>query len=470
MQDHDFDKGDQRDVKQLIEQCEEMLQSNKPYFFEQSNFEQIIDFYEDRNELNKALEVADIAFSQHPYSAVMLTKKAQLLFDLKKFEEAIALLDKASVLDSSDLTIWLQYADIYTAMGKYGDALDQLNKALELVDDNELDDLYLEFADLYEESANYNGALKYIVKALEINPKHEEALSRINFVCDIAENYDQSIKLHQKIIDKVPYSGQAWYNLGYAYFQLKLYEKAISALDYALVINEDDIVAYRLLGDANYKLKQYQQALDAYLAAIRLGKSNKSLFYKIGRCFEHTGDMIKARYHYRKALTINPNYEKALYRMGVSYAKEKRWTSASEYLERVCKVKEGRLLYWRALGNARFQMADYNNAIQVWDKVLALNGKNKADWISLAACYAGAEEFESASSILTEAQKQLGANAELNYYKSAFLYAYGNRKNAALELEAGLALDYQKHTLLYEAFPELEKDSGISGIIAQFKE
>ena len=48
MQDHDFDKGDQRDVKQLIEQCEEMLQSNKPYFFEQSNFEQIIDFYEDR--------------------------------------------------------------------------------------------------------------------------------------------------------------------------------------------------------------------------------------------------------------------------------------------------------------------------------------------------------------------------------------------------------------------------------------
>ena len=469
MQDHDFDKGDQRDVKQLIEQCEEMLQSNKPYFFEQANFEQIIDFYEDRNELNKALEVADIAFSQHPYSAVILTKKAQLLFDMKKFEESIELLDKASVLDSSDVTIWLQYADIYTAMGKYDDALDQLNKARELVDDDELDDLYLEYADLFEESADYTRALKYIIKALEINPKHEEALSRINFVCDIAENYESSVRLHQKIIDKVPYSEQAWYNLGYAYFRLKLYEKAINALDYALVIKEDDMIAHRLMGDANYKLKQYQQALDAYMEANRLGKGNKSLFYKIGRCFEHIQDMIKARYNYRKALTINPYYERALYRMGITYKKEKRWISATEYLERVCKVK-GRLSYWRALGNARFQMADYNNAIQVWDKVLALDSSDKADWISLSACYAGAEDFESANSILEEAQKRLGANAALNYYKSAFLYACGKRKNGALELEAGLSLDYKIHKILYDAFPDLLNDSSISRIIAQFKE
>ncbi|MEB3059476.1 hypothetical protein, partial [Parvimonas sp. D9] len=73
---------------------------------------------------------------------------------------------------------------------------------------------------------------------LEEDPSNEEALYKICFWTDFTGRNEESIRLHQQIIEEQPFSELAWFNLAAAYQGLKLYEKAIDAYQYAVAIDE----------------------------------------------------------------------------------------------------------------------------------------------------------------------------------------------------------------------------------------
>lgn len=469
MEDHQFEEGEKRDVKQLIRQCEEMLTSDKQYFFEQANFEQILEFYEDRQEFVKALEVADIASSQHPFSSVIMTKKAQLLFELKKYKRSLELLEKAEVLDPADMNIYLQYADVFTAQHKYPEALENLSIAREMADKDELDDIYLEFADVYEEMEDFKMAFKYVGRALTLNPKHDEALTRVNFICDLSKNYEASVELHEKLINKHPYGHQLWFNQAYAYFKLKLYKKAVNSLDYALVIDEKDSASQLLMGDAYYKLMDHERALSSYMESLHNGKPNKHLLYKIGRCLEQRNDMIKARYYYRKAVKMNNKYEKALYRIAATYQQEQRFVEAASVLEDLTELNAKKTQYWRSLSTVYFEMDDLARSLEAGNEIIKLGNSKPEDWILYCHCQVELEGFAKTLETLELASDLISVSPELTYYKSAFLFALGRQKEAIIELESALSMDYRKFELLFDALPELEHNAIVISIIGQFK-
>ena len=60
---------------------------------------------------------------------------------------------------------------------------------------------------------------------LEEDPNNEEALYKICFWTDFTGRNEESIRLHQQIIDEYPYNELAWFNLAAAYQGIKLYEK-----------------------------------------------------------------------------------------------------------------------------------------------------------------------------------------------------------------------------------------------------
>src|SRR5690554_5074192 len=102
MFERNFDEKHYRELSKLVKNYE----NNSTGLFDQHILEQIIDFYEDNNELEKALDTADSAMGQYPFSSLFMLKKAQILFDLKQFDQANDLLDKALVLDAQCIQVF----------------------------------------------------------------------------------------------------------------------------------------------------------------------------------------------------------------------------------------------------------------------------------------------------------------------------------------------------------------------------
>ncbi len=224
MFERNFDEKYYKEVAKLVKQYE----NNSAALFDEHSIEKIIDFYEENNELEKALNAADDAINQHPFSATFMVKKAQIYFDLKQFDQPNDLLDKAQVLDSQNIQVYLLQSDIQVWLGQFQNAINIILDAIAVLDDkDETPDLYLELADIYEEWEKYDKVFEALTATLHHNPENEEALNRLWFCVELSENFQASIDFHKRFIDENPYSHLAWFNLAHAYVGTGKFDEAI---------------------------------------------------------------------------------------------------------------------------------------------------------------------------------------------------------------------------------------------------
>src|SRR5580693_107960 len=99
----DFEFGFTEDPKFSVERYEEMIRNHDQYFFDAQAFENIIDYYIEKNDPAKALQVVEYACNQHPFAAVFLIKQAQLFVVTNRVSDAFLALEKRSEEHTSEL-------------------------------------------------------------------------------------------------------------------------------------------------------------------------------------------------------------------------------------------------------------------------------------------------------------------------------------------------------------------------------
>ncbi len=220
------------DIRASVKRFEESLDNQQPVFFDVLTFEYVVNYYESGEQWKKALQVLDYAINQHPYSALFLVKKAGLFIYYRKYKQALDLLDHAETMDPGDITIQILRSDVYLEKNQHYRSERILLEAIEKCDDQlDREDLLLELADVYEDWDRYDMVFDTLKKVLELNRENEEALSRMWYCVELAGKQEESIILHKKIIDEKPYSYLAWHNLGNAYYDLGMLEKAIESYE-----------------------------------------------------------------------------------------------------------------------------------------------------------------------------------------------------------------------------------------------
>ena len=229
----------------------------------------------------------------------MLIRKADLLIATHKYREALNLLDHAAMLDSSDINVYILKTDAYLALDKQEKAVEILEEALALFTGEERISLLFELSDVYDDYQEFEKVFDCLKLILEQEPNNEEALYKICFWTDFTGRNEESIKLHQKIIDEYPYNELAWFNLAAAYQGIKLYEKALDAYHYAIAINEKFDYAYRNMGDAYIRLKKYKEAIDVLQKVLELTKPEALIYEALGFCYDRLHNNGQARFYYK---------------------------------------------------------------------------------------------------------------------------------------------------------------------------
>ena len=151
MSNFDFDNDNNINVAELIAQFEQSVKNDHTPFFDQDDFEAIVEYYEEKGQFEQAMLAVEKSLQQYPYSSILLIKKAQVYFELKQLNLALEILEKAEIYDSSEIGIYLLRAEIFTFQSRYKDAIDILEKLLETSERDDLADIYLQMCDVYED-------------------------------------------------------------------------------------------------------------------------------------------------------------------------------------------------------------------------------------------------------------------------------------------------------------------------------
>ncbi len=272
-------REDKDELRELLNQYENLRTGRQHTFLEEEAFERIIDHYDEKDQLSKAMEAAEIGIEQFPFSSVLLIKLADLLLASRKYSDALEILEKAELFDSNDINLFILKTDAYLALDQQLKAVELLEAALLQFEGEERIELLFELADVYDDYEEFDKVFDCLKLILEDDPTNEEALYKICFWTDFTGRNEESILLHTQIIDEYPYSELAWFNLGAAYQGLKLFEKAIDSYLYAVTIDEKFDYAYRNMGDAYLRLRKFKEAIEVLERVLELSRPEDVIYH-----------------------------------------------------------------------------------------------------------------------------------------------------------------------------------------------
>ncbi len=462
-------REDREEMEELIRQYNNLRNGKSYSFLEEDAFERIIDYFDENDDFVKALEVAETGLEYFPYSSHLLIKYADLLIVSRKYYEALTILERAEVFDASDINIPILKTDAYLALDQQDKAVIVLEEALGYFEGEDRRELLFELADVYDDYEEFDKVFDCLQLILEEDLTNEEALYKICFWTDFTGRNEESIKLHQRIINEHPYSELAWFNLGAAYQGIKLYEKAVDAYQYATTIDEKFDYAYRNMGDAYIRLRMYKEAIEVLQKVVELTRPEEVIYEAIGHCFHRLNIYAQARFHYRKASHMNPDDSKLYYKIALTYINEQQWEQAVKQLDHAMRIQRNVAEYNLAMGECRMNLQQYREAIHYFGMVIRQRPRNVNGWESLIKCLYKKEAYEEACEQCLAALKATeGKPVFLFYYTSALIGA-GKWKEAMLQLERAMEKAPKLLKKFIEINPSILQKTQVVDIIARYK-
>ncbi len=468
MREHSYHE-DKEEINELLRQYQNLKKGISHSFIEEDDFERIIDYYDEKDDLAEALQASETGLEQFPYSSLLMFKKADMLLATRRYEEALAILEVAELYDSSNIDLYILKTDAYLALDQQPKAVELLEAALQQFEGEERLELLFELTDVYDDYEEFEKVFDCLKLILEEEPNNEEALYKICFWTDFTGRNEESIRLHQSIIDEYPYNEIAWFNLAAAFQGLKLYEKAIDAYQYAIAIDEKFDYAYRNMGDAYLRLRKYKEAIEALEKVLELSRPEDVIYEAIGHCYHRMGNYAQARQNYKKATHLSPDDSKLHYKVAVTYMLEKQWQPAVKHLENALRIQRNASEYNLAMGECMQHLKRTKDAIQYFGNVVRSKPKNAAGWEALIKCLLDAKLMEEAAAQCAMAMSKTVNKPIFIFYYSAALFMLGQQKEALLQLEKGMYTAPKLLKKFMEICPSILQNYQVVDIIARYK-
>ncbi len=254
-----------------------------------------------------AYEFYTAASDKAPAELAYVTARAEMLVELGRTNEALALLqEKVNYFENSP-AIRDAYGQLLVQAGRYGDAVDMFRQASVLAEDDltlrERFGLALYYDKQYVEAADVLG------KLLE----KDGFKDRADLLAALGQAQLQTGKPRdarrsfETATEKDPSSSKIWLGLARAAMEANDFKRSELALRKAHSLEPKASEAYLLHGYLRIKQDRMKDALVSFERASSLDPTDTVSVCMIGYVYEKTGRQDKAMEYYGKALKIKPN-------------------------------------------------------------------------------------------------------------------------------------------------------------------
>jgi len=387
----------------LVKNFEAASETDRPKAFVESEYLKLAEYYRDNSHYSQAHFVLKEALTFYPSSSQLHFKKAELFYFEKKLEEALDSLELAKIYSPDDLDAVLLKADILNEQGSNQEALAILESA-PTTNDTDLSDVLLYKAMIYERLHDLDEMFESTKMSLLVDPFNEEALEHIWWCVELTGRYEESIELHLKLLDKRTYSYLAWYNLGYAYFNINNFAEAAESLEYATIINSNFQDGFLMAGEAYIQIEEYSKALDLYSELLLHSHDKSEIYTKMGICHFNNGQAVTAFHHFKKAIRINPKNAMAHYNIGEYYCQMGQWQKGIDAYLLAMQIEDRNEVFYAAIAEAFEKQGELEKALPFYQQAADIAADIPDYWILLALFYINQEAYDEALKVIEESK------------------------------------------------------------------
>jgi tetratricopeptide (TPR) repeat protein len=355
--------------------------------------------YRELKEFEEALAVINKAIQFTPKNANFYNEKYTTLSNLKRDQEALLALNEAIAL-SPRAAFYINRGTTYHALKDYPKAIADYTKAIAINPEDA--DAYTYRGGAYDTLKDYPKAISDYTKVIAINPEDAYGYIIRGSIYAALEDYPKAIADYTKAIAINPENASAYNNRGNTYADLKDYPKAIADFDKAIAINPEDAFAYNNRGRIYAALKDYPKAIADCTKVIAINPENAFAYSTRGVIYAALKDYPKAIADYTKVIAINPEDASAYYDRGNTYYYLKDYPKAiADYTKAIAIYPEFAGAYENR-GTIYYSSKDYPKAIADFDKAIAINPENASAYYTRGVIYAALEDYPKAIADFTK--------------------------------------------------------------------
>jgi len=463
------DSGEEQtpeELSALIRKFEEMLQQNKQYFFDASDFEDIVDNYLENRNVDLAIKACNMGISQHPDTVSLQLKMAQMCAFNNDLDRAQELLDKAKSREPNNSDVCLTQGGIYSQLGESEKAIEAYREALKTADQK--DDILMFIAMEFKIRENFREAISFFQEALRENPDNEFAMYELAHCHQISDTEEDALPFMREFVDKNPYSLPGWINLGIILNRTRTMAEAREAFDYALAIDENSGSA--MFGKAQILVEQghYAEAIVMFEQLLEADPQDPIGHFMLGDCFEKMQMYDVALPYYVRALDLEPNYTEAWVGKAACHDALEQYQDGIVAVRRALDLEPENLDALYIASEIYSATGMIEEAEVIYRGTLKRHPRDIDTWLSYADMFYSNGEMIRAIETLRDAMLALNGHYAINARMAAYLYTEGQNKEADGFLTDALMVFPGAVEEVFDYNPELKDNPYILALIAQF--
>lgn len=193
----------------------------------------------------------------------------------------------------------------YDRIGRYGEAIEELNEALRL--NPGYVEVHNNLAVTYDKTGRHDEALGHLNEALRLNPAYAEAHGNLGNLYARLGRCEEAVEELKEAIRLKPAYAKAYNSLGHIYALQNKNQEAISEFREALRLEPDYAHAHSNLGSIYAEACMHEEALKEFQEALRLEPELPEAYHGMGSVYYSMGSYERATQAFIRAVYLDPD-------------------------------------------------------------------------------------------------------------------------------------------------------------------
>jgi tetratricopeptide (TPR) repeat protein len=286
------------DYQYVIESATQLIQSGDtsftPFYLKALSETQM-------GQSTEAISTLQLALQYHPGDLRLNRMLAAQYFEAGNYVQARRSYMDLIRQDSTDVSSWLNLAEIASFRQQYNESIDALNQVLRL-DSMNLSSLMM-MGDILNRHNN-SGAVVYYAKAHRLYPDNQKAAYALGNWYIQSKQAILAIPVCEHILESDTTSIRFSKLLAYAYYKTGNPTQAIRFFEYAGELGDSTVFTYKFKGISHYLRTDFERAIESLGYAVVKDSMDAEVHFFLGASLATTTRKKEAMHHLDRALEL----------------------------------------------------------------------------------------------------------------------------------------------------------------------
>ena len=257
---------DESGLINIVSKYEDMIQNHTLVYFDTDDLLDIIEFYTQTLQTQKARNAIEFALYLHPDYVDFIIYKIRFLYDDNQKKEAYQLLNQIKHYQSNEVKFLI--AELCLNEGKSQEAF-EIFEEISIMEDDPME-IWMDITLCYIDKGDKDAFL-WIQKMMNKGYTLDNSQEFRDIWCEYHsafDMYEEIVPALKKSLDENPYSITHWNALTRCYLYLELIELAFDAVEFSLAIDDKNLEAMDLKAKCHLMNENFDEAFRIYQSIL----------------------------------------------------------------------------------------------------------------------------------------------------------------------------------------------------------